>query len=402
MSNPYSEIFTAPGAKAFALSGFVARLPVAMTTMGIVAMLSQTHGEYWLAGAVSASFALTNAFLSPQVSRLVDRHGQSRVLAPATIIAVAAFITLLLATHNHWPVWTLFAAAVIAGTMPSMPAMVRARWSELYRDTPKLGTAFAFESVADELVYMAGSILSVGLSISLFPEAGVLLSTVFLAVGTTFFVLQKSTEPKVVPIEHGQGRSALAFRQVQVITLALIAVGAIFGTAEVTVIALAEEMGAPASASLVLGAYAVGSLVVGIVFGALKLKMPLPRQFLVAVAIVAATTVPLLFVPNMAVLGLLLLLSGVSISPTFITAFGLIERSIPAVKLTEGMTWAATGITIGMAIGAFSSGWVIDQFGASNGFWVSVAAGGVAVLTALAGQGKLSASTARPAAPLTA
>jgi len=38
-----------------------------MVTMGIVAMLSQTHGEYWLAGAVSATFALANAFISPQV-----------------------------------------------------------------------------------------------------------------------------------------------------------------------------------------------------------------------------------------------------------------------------------------------------------------------------------------------
>ena len=41
-----------------------------------------------------------------------------------------------------------------------MPAMVRARWTEIYRDTPKLNTAFAFESVADELVYIAGSSLA--------------------------------------------------------------------------------------------------------------------------------------------------------------------------------------------------------------------------------------------------
>ena len=43
-------------------------------------MLSQTHGEYWLAGAVAATFALANALISPQISRLVDRYGQARVL----------------------------------------------------------------------------------------------------------------------------------------------------------------------------------------------------------------------------------------------------------------------------------------------------------------------------------
>lgn len=172
MSNPYSEIFRAPGTKGFAAAGFLARLPLAMTTMGIVAMLSQTHGEYWLAGAVSATFALTNAALAPQISRLIDRKGQSRVLVPVTAVTVIAFITLLLATRYDWPVWTLFVSALFAGALPSMPAMVRARWSEIYRDTPQLGTAFAFESVADEMVYITGSIFSVGLSVSLFPEAG--------------------------------------------------------------------------------------------------------------------------------------------------------------------------------------------------------------------------------------
>ena len=62
MQNPYSEIFRAPGAKGFAAAGFMARLPIAMAPIGIVAMLSQTRGEYWLAGAVSATFALANAF----------------------------------------------------------------------------------------------------------------------------------------------------------------------------------------------------------------------------------------------------------------------------------------------------------------------------------------------------
>lgn len=54
MSNPYGAIFSAPGAKGFAAAGFFARMPMAMAPIGIVAMLSQTHGEYWLAGAVSA------------------------------------------------------------------------------------------------------------------------------------------------------------------------------------------------------------------------------------------------------------------------------------------------------------------------------------------------------------
>src|SRR5690349_16302240 len=131
MPNPYAEIFRAPGAKGFAAAGFIARMPMAMAPIGIVAMLSQTHGEFWLAGAVSATYALANALFAPQISRVVDRLGQSRVLIPTTLIAVAAFIVLMLAAYQDWPIWTLFAAALAAALMPSFPAMIRARWSEL-------------------------------------------------------------------------------------------------------------------------------------------------------------------------------------------------------------------------------------------------------------------------------
>ena len=389
MPNPYSEIFKTPGAKGFAAAGFVARLPVAMSTIGMVAMLSRTHGEYWLAGAVSATFALTNALVAPQISRLVDRHGQSRILAPATTLSLTGFLGLLAATHFGGPDWTLFAFALLAAAMPSMAAMVRARWTELYRDTPKLNAAFAFESVADELVYISGSALAVALSVSLFPEAGPLASTLFLAVGSAAFILQKRTEPKVQPTATGGRAPTIKLRPVQILTFALVAIGVIFGTAEVTVIALTAEFGNAGAASLVLGGYAVGSLFVGLVFGALELRMPLSRQFATAIAIAAATTVPLLLVSNIPMLALALFVSGAAISPTFITVFGLVERLVPAAKFTEGITWVMTGIGIGMAIGSFASGWVIDAFGPSQGFWVSVAAGSVAILTALLGQRSL-------------
>ncbi len=78
--------------------------------------------------------------------------------------------------------------------------------------------------------------------------------------------------------------------------------------------------------------------------------------------------------------------SGVAISPTFITAFGLIERRVPEAMLTEGITWVMTGIGIGMALGSFAAGWVVDNFGAQNGFWVSVVAGASSLLTVLLGQ----------------
>jgi MFS family permease len=400
--NPYAEIFKVKGAKGFSAAGFFARLPIAMAPIGIVAMLSQTHGEYWLAGAVSATFALANAVISPQVSRLVDRLGQARVVMPATIVAVAAFLALIAATNQGWPEWTLFLFAFLAAAMPSIPAMVRARWTEIFRGRPELNTAFAFESAADELVYIAGASLSVGLAVSLFPEAGMLISTFFLALGTIAFIAQRGTEPKVRDTEgaisHG---SAIRLRPVQIITLALIFVGSIFATAEVSAVAITKELGEPGAASLVIGVYAVGSFVIGLVLGAFNPSMPLHRQLLVAVIVIAVTSVPLVFAgTSVAMLALAVFVSGVAISPTFITAFGTIERRVPEAMLTEGVTWVMTGIGIGMALGAFLTGWVVDTFGAANGFWVSVAAGVATVITVALGQSSLAGDRADDAAGL--
>ncbi len=403
MSNPYREIFRAPGAKGFSAAAFFARLPLAMAPIGIVAMLSQTRGEYWLAGAVSATFALTNAFVSPQISRLVDRLGQSAVVVPSTIVSVLSFIILVVAANQGWPAWTLFASAFFAAVMPSIPALVRARWTEIFRDRPELNTAFAFESAADELVYITGASFSVGLAVSLFPEAGMIASTIFLALGSAAFLMQRSTEPKVRAIDaEAPQHSAIWQRPVQIITLALIFVGATFATAEVSAVAITKQLGEPSAASIVIGVYALGSFIVGLIIGALNLKMPLQRQLLVAATVLAITSLPLLVASSsVALLAFAVFLSGVAISPTFITAFGLIERRVPEAMLTEGVTWVMTGIGIGMALGAFVSGWVVDSFGPANGFWVSVAATIAAVIVIALGQASLSGTRAPSSATAT-
>jgi MFS family permease len=402
MPNPYKQIFSVPGAKGFSAAGFLARLPIAMAPIGIVAMLSQARGEYWLAGAVSATFAFTNALLSPQISRFVDRHGQTAVITPMTIISVIAFAVLILATNQEWPAWTLFASAFLAAAMPSIPAMVRARWTEIFRDKPELNTAFAFESAADELVYISGASLSVGLAVALFPEAGMIISTIFLAVGTLAFILQRSTEPRVTLVHADTPqKSAIRLRSVQIVTLALVFVGSMFATAEVTSVAITKDLGQPNAASLVIGVYAVGSFVVGLILGAVNPRMPLHKQLLIAVSVLAVTALPLLVAGTVPLLALAIFVSGIAVSPTFITAFGLIERRVPGAMLTEGVTWVMTGIGIGMALGAFLAGWVVDTFGAQNGFWVSVAAGTAATITVALGQKSLSGGGAESAvAPL--
>ncbi|KAA1285490.1 MFS transporter [Alcaligenes faecalis] len=383
MAQPYRELFAAPGTRGFALAGLLARIPLPMIGIGIITMLSQLRGSYALAGAVSASFVLTYALVSPQVSRWVDRRGQSRVLPLATAISVLGLLLLLGATWWQAPDWILFAGAVLAGFMPSMSAMVRARWTAIYRGQDRLQTAYSLETVLDEVTFIAGPPLSVGLAVAVFPQAGVLAAALLLIAGVSALLLQKGSEPPIQVQEQGSRPSVLRLNSVRLLALLMVAMGVIVGTVDIVSVAFAEQMGQPGAASLVLSAYALGSCVAGLVFGGLKLDIPLHRLLLLGGLATAATTLPLLLVASVAQLAGAVLLAGLFFAPTMIVAMSLVERVVPEQQLTEGMTWLLAGLNIGVAMGAAASGRMVDQGGASSGFMVALYAAALIVLLAL-------------------
>ena len=393
MANPYREIFSAPGSKAFCAAGLIARMPISMTGIGIITLLAQLHGSYWLAGAVAATFALAMALIAPQISRWVDRYGQGRVLPGVTALGVGGLLALLLCSHLGTPDWTLFVCAALAGFIPSMPAMVRARWTELYRGSPKLHTAFSLESVLDEVSFIVGPPISVGLSVAVFPQAGPLAAAILLAIGVTAFVMQRKTEPPVHTRSTEHQGTVLRQGAVVILLMVLLGMGTIVGTVDVVSVAFAQQQGQPAAASIVLSVYALGSCIVGLVFGTLKLNMPLPKLFLLGALATAVAVVPLMWVNSIATLAVAMFVAGLFFAPTLITAMGLVENIVPAAKLTEGLTWMITGLGIGVALGAVVGGWVIDAYGAQAGFAVSLAAGGGMLLFAISGYRLLQNST---------
>ncbi|WP_097956463.1 MULTISPECIES: MFS transporter [Streptomyces] len=385
MANPYGVLFRTPGSRAFTAAGFVARMPLAMAGIGIIAMVSQMRGDYGLAGAVSATFTLSMALCGPRISRAVDRRGQSRVLPPVAGLSVMALGALLLCARYDAPAWTLFGCAAVAGAMPNMAAMVRARWTHALTGSDRLHTAYSLESVVDELTFVVGPALSVALCTALFPEAGPLVAGVLLVLGVLMFVPQKRTEPPVARPTDGHPPTGSAIRSgaLRLLALTLVAGGAIVGTVDVVSVSFAEQQGSPAGAGIVLSVYAAGSAVAGLVFGALRLRMPLPRLLVLGTAGTALTTLPLLLVGDLVTLSAAVFLPGLFFAPTMIVVMGLVERTVPPAVLTEGMTWAITGLSVGVASGAAVSGAIVDRFGPGGGFVVAVAAGATALLTAL-------------------
>ncbi|MCF4140712.1 MFS transporter [Streptomyces sp. Tue 6430] len=389
MPSSYRALFAAPGSRGFSAAGFLGRMPLSMMGIGVVTMVSQLTGRYGLAGALSATIALSAAAIGPQISRLVDRHGQRKVLRPATLVALAAAAGLLLAAHFAWPDWVLFACAAAIGAVPSLGAMIRARWAALYRGTPQLHTAYSFESVVDEICFIFGPIISIGLSTAWFPEAGPLLAACFLAVGVFWLTAQRATEPEPHPREHKGGGTAMRSPGLQVLVTTFVATGTIFGAVDVVTVAFADEQGHKAAASVVLALYAAGSCVAGLVFGLLRPQGAPERRWLLGVFMMGVSMIPLLLVGNLPFLAVALFVAGLAIAPTMITTMSLIEEHVPRAQLTEGMTWVSTGLAVGVAVGSSIAGWVIDTAGARAGYGVPAVSGAVAVAVGFLGYRRL-------------
>ncbi|MFF4590581.1 MFS transporter [Streptomyces sp. NPDC001388] len=390
MPSPYRALFAAPGSKGFSAAGFLGRMPLSMMGIGVVTMVSQLTGRYGLAGALSATIALAAALVGPQISRLVDQYGQRRVLRPATLVALAAAAGLLLAAHFRWPDWVLFVCAAGIGSVPSLGAMIRARWASLYRGTPQLHTAYSFESVVDEVCFIFGPIISIGLSTAWFPEAGPLLAACFLAVGVFWLTAQRATEPEPHPRAQRGGGTALRSPGLQVLAVTFVATGTIFGAVDVVTVAFADEQGHKGAASVVLALYAAGSCVAGLVFGLLRPRGAPERRWLLGVFMMAVSMIPLLLVGNLPFLAVALFAAGLAIAPTMITTMSLIEEHVPRAQLTEGMTWISTGLAVGVALGSSIAGWVIDAAGARAGYGVPAVSGAVAVAVGFLGYRRLS------------
>src|SRR5271168_4745232 len=126
----YRPLLRTPGAAAFFLAAAVGRTGIAMTGLGLVWLLHARTGSYGTAGLAAAGFSLAEALIGPQLARLVDRFGQTRVL-PFSLLAHGAAIAAVLAAAT--PAASIIAATCAGAVVPQLGALSCARWAHLLR-----------------------------------------------------------------------------------------------------------------------------------------------------------------------------------------------------------------------------------------------------------------------------
>jgi MFS family permease len=383
MFDSYRRVLSRPGALAFSSAALVARLPISMVSLGIVLLVEERTGSYGLGGTVSAVFVLAEAAFAVLHGRLVDGWGQSRVLPVAISVFGTGLALMMLAVERGWPQpFTYVFAAVAGASLPQVGASVRTRWSHLLDEPRQVQTAFALEAVLDEVVFVVGPVLVTLLATSWHPVAGLTTALVAGVVGTFAFAAQRATEPPAGRSSTSAVRDPMPWRLVLTLAVVCLTLGALFGAAEVTTVAFAEEHGVRWAAGWLLATWSFGSLVAGLVTGAVAWRGGPEQRLRWGSAAMALAMAPLMFVDSVPLMAVLLLVGGLAIAPTMIGAMTMVEQGVPSSRLTEGIAILHTGIVAGVAPGASAAGYVVDHRGASAAYAVALAGGILGALVA--------------------
>jgi MFS family permease len=386
--HPYARIFAAaPGSHAFSFAGWLARLPMPILGLGAVLLVADETGSYGLAGAVAGTLALVGSLAGPQWARAMDRRGQGLVLRIAFTGYLVFGFSFVAAVVLGAPQWTWFALAGCTGACgPNIGSIVRARWADAL-DGESRQTAFAFESVVDEVVFVVGPPLVTFIATLISPPVGFLTGVVIGFGGAMWLSVLRDTEPPVHPVDAGGPGWASVVRRPVVLVVASVylAVGSVFGAMDVVVVAFAEAEGAPVMAGVALSVYAGGSLVAGLVYGVARLPGTPAARYVACALFFAVAAQLLLAVGSLPVLIAAGFVAGLAIAPVLVSGMSLVESRMPRSALTEGLTWVVTGLTLGVTAGSAMAGAAVDAWGAETAFVVPAVSAALAGILALAG-----------------
>lgn len=394
MLNRYRAAFEPRGSLSFSLAGLLGRFPASMVGLGLVFVIA-AHGDYGRAGTLVGIQALSACVGGPLQGRLADRFGQARTLVPVAATFGLALAALILALRADASFAVLAVLAAGAGaSSPTTGTYARSRWTALHSGGGRLQTAFAVEAVFDEVVFVVGPVLTTFLATYSDPLVALVVAAVAGVTGSLLLAAQHRTQPPSVAdvsaatvppqgVAVPAARSPLPWSALSTLLFAQLAVGTIFGSTDVVTVAFATAAGEKQDAGLVLACFSGGSLLAGLVVGAVAWRMSPMRRVRICVAVLGCTTLLLPLVPDLRLLPLAGFAVGVTCSPALVAIAAAVQVVTPRDRLTEAMALGTSFLVAGFSLGSAVAGHLVDAVGPHRAYLQSAAAGLLATAVVL-------------------
>lgn len=377
MRYPYADLLSLPSVPRLLTAAVVGRIPVGMGALALFLFVRQSGGSYSTAGLAVGASTVAGCIGAPLLGRLVDRHGQPRILVPSGI--GQALSLLLLAALVPSGGIALFGLAAAYGFLaPPMAASLRATWATLIGGEGTLTRAYALDSTAQETIWILGPLLAAYLAevdarIPLVAMAG------FTLVGVVWFTT--SSVSRSWRSEHRGDRhllGPLTAGPVRRVLIGILGLAFAWGSLELAIAALADARGE--SAGPLLAIWAAGSVVGGLAYAA---RTPARAPQRVLVLLMGLNLLGFLVLPLAGTslqLAILLAVTGVVNAPVIATLYVLIEQLSPRGTVTEAFTWVSTTFLVGISAGVSSAGFVAEHASPRAAFLLAIGGGGAAVV----------------------
>lgn len=374
----------------YVVIAFLGRLPLAMSQLGTLLLVSGATGRYAAGGLAAGSLALANAVFAPVAGGIADRVGQRPVVLVQSLTAAGALTALVAFVTRDAALPLIVTTAAVAGAAtPHVGPLARVRWRPITRESghlqPKLvDAAYSYEGAADEASFVFGPAL-VGLAAVLInPSGALLLAAGLLAVFGCWFAVHP-TAGLTVPERTARpgAKQRLLSSDLVIFGLAQLMIGVIFGATQTGTTVLATEAGQPGLAGFAHAMLGVGSVVTGLAVAALPERFGHDRRLALFAGGLFVLSLPLLMVGTLPALVAAVLALGLAAAPYMITVFTLTGWRVPPSRVGAAMTLLAGATGIGYALGSAVAGRLADAAGYTAAFAVTVTAGAIALVIAL-------------------
>lgn len=385
--------------------GLVARLPLAMLTVGTLTLVTSATSSYAVGGAAAGAVGIGSAIGAPVVGAMADRWGQRPVLLLAAALNALAVLLLLAGVHfvgsaeGPASVAPILAASFAAGaSCPQVGPLARVRWMVLTagKQTPPPGsqvqntdldTALSYESTADELTFVLGPALVGILASLLAPWLPLALAAVLTLAFVPAFALHPTVRqvPRRQPVRRGTGTSSKPGKREAAARSRLIAalvlpvtgmalMGAFFGGTQASLASFAAGFGGSELAGLLYSVMGVSSAVTALSVAYWPQSFPLRFRWPACAAAMVGLSALLLTAGDVGTMVLILLALGLPVGPVMVTVFAIGGRLAPIGRLGTVMTALASGLVAGSAAGAATAGVLAQDHGSSAAFLVPIVA----------------------------